>query len=286
MLLVLDTPSQIGALTLVGLLATNLGITLGCMGVLWLVSVGRGDPSFVDAWWPIGFVVVAWVSLALGRGDAVRSGILAGATTVWGLRLGSHLFRRWRRNGPDRRYVSMLRHAPGNPHLFTLRKVFLLQGALLWIVSLPLQLGQWDGRREGVTALGWAGVSLFTVGFGFEAIGDLQLARFKADPHNDGLVMDRGLWRYTRHPNYFGDACVWWGLFLISVVDPVTAVGIVGPLVMTFLLARWSGVGPLERGLVRRKPDYPAYIASTSAFIPLPPRRRTAPVASEGAARP
>jgi steroid 5-alpha reductase family enzyme len=257
------------------LLAINLVVTMGAMVGLWGLSIRLGDPSFVDAWWPIGFVVVAWVSFALGDGDPTRSAVLAALTTIWGLRLGGYLFWRWRRNGPDGRYVAMLRHATGNPHVFTLTRVFLLQGALLWVVSLSLQLGQVgiEGTPAGLRPAGLVGLVLAIVGILLESIGDLQLVRFKADPANEGKVMDRGLWRYTRHPNYFGDACLWWGLFLVALANPVTAVGIVGPLVMTSLLARWSGVGPLERRLERHKPGYADYIARTSGFVPMPPHR-------------
>ena len=258
--------------SLASLLALNLAVTMACMVGLWLVSVRLGDPSFVDAWWPMGFAVVAWVSFVVADGDPVRQGWLVGLTTVWALRLGGYLFWRWRRNGPDKRYVNMIRHAPGNPHAFTLRNVFLLQGALLWVVSLPLQLGQWYADPRGLLPLGFVGVVLCVAGIAFESIGDAQLTRFKADPANAGRVMDRGLWRYTRHPNYFGDACTWWGLLLVSVANPVTALAVVSPLVMTFLLARWSGVGPVERRLKRHKPDYAEYSGRTSCFVPLPPR--------------
>jgi steroid 5-alpha reductase family enzyme len=260
------------------LLVVNLAVTLGCMVVLWAISTRTGDPSFVDAWWPTGFVVVAWVSAGLGDGDATRRLVLAITTTVWGLRLGTYLLWRWRRNGPDKRYVAMLRHAPGNPHLFTLRNVFLLQGALLWVVSMPLQLGVVYDEPAGLQPLGYAGLVLCALGIAFESIGDWQLTRFKSDPANDGKVMDRGLWRYTRHPNYFGDACTWWGLFLVAVVNPVTALAAVGPIVMTFLLVRYSGARLLERRLLRHKPDYADYVARTSAFVPLPPKRTPADV--------
>lgn len=259
-------------MTVLGLLMTNLAVTLGCMALLWLLSIRRGDPSFIDAWWPMGFVVIAWVTNALADGDTTRSAVLVSITTIWGLRLGGYLFWRWRRNGPDRRYVSMLRHAPGNPHVFTLTRVFLLQGVLLWTVSLPVQLGQRYESPAGLRPLGWAGIALSVIGIAFESIGDAQLVRFKADPSNEGKVMDAGLWRYTRHPNYFGDACLWWGLFMVAVVSPVTSAAIIGPLAMTCLLAKWSGVGPLEARLKRHKPDYADYIARTSGFVPRLPR--------------
>lgn len=259
-------------IAVLGLLALNLAVTIGCVLALWLVSIRLGDASVIDAWWPMGFVVIAWVSAVATDGDGARGAVLVAVTTVWGLRLGGYLFWRWRRSGPDPRYVGMVRHASGNPHLFTLKRVFLLQGVLMWVVSLPLQLGQRYDAPASVQALGWVGLALCVLGIAFEATGDAQLVRFKADPANDGKVLQSGLWRYTRHPNYFGDACLWWGIFLIAAVNLPTAAAIVGPGVMTFLLARWSGVGPLERRLKRRKPDYADYIARTSGFIPRPPR--------------
>lgn len=261
---------------ILGLLVVNLAVTIVCMLTLWGLSIRTGDPSFIDGWWPLGFVVIAWISFVWSGGDggdATRRVLLTGVTTVWGVRLGAYLLWRWRKNGPDRRYVNMVRHAPGNPHVFTLTRVFLLQGVLLWIVSLPLQVGQWREANAGIGPLGFAGLGLCAIGLVFETLGDAQLVRFKADATNAGRVLDTGLWRYTRHPNYFGDACMWWGLFLVAAVDAVAATSVVGPAVMTFLLARWSGVGPLERRLERHKPDYAAYVASTSGFVPMPPRK-------------
>ena len=261
---------------MVALLAVNLGVTLGCMLVLWLLSIRRGDPSFVDAWWPMGFVAVGWVTFGATSGDPTRRALLVGIITLWGVRLGGYLFWRWRRNGPDRRYVNMLRHAKGNPHVFTLTKVFLLQGVLQWVVSAPLQVGQRYDAPAGLQPLGWAGVALCAIGFVFEVVGDAQLVRFKTDASNEGQVLRSGLWRYTRHPNYFGDACLWWGVFLIAVVNAPTAAAVIGPCAMTFLLARWSGVPTVEARLKRHKPDYADYIARTSGFIPMPPRSAAA----------
>jgi steroid 5-alpha reductase family enzyme len=250
------------------------------MLALWGLSVPRGDPSFIDAWWPMGFVVVAWVSVASTDANTSRGAWLVGLTTVWGLRLSGYLLWRWRKNGPDRRYVNMMRHAPGNKHVFTLTKVFLLQGALLWVVSLPLQVGQWYGAPSSLQLLGYVGIAVSVIGIAFESIGDAQLVRFKADAANAGLVMDRGLWRYTRHPNYFGDCCFWWGIWLVAVVNPVVALTLISPCVMTFLLAKWSGVGPLERGLKRHRPGYVDYISRTSGFVPLTPNTRSATTAA------
>lgn len=258
--------------SLPALLGLNLLVVLGIMVVLWLASLRTGDPSFIDAWWPLGFVLVAWLSLAASPGDPARQAALVGLTTIWGVRLGAYLFWRWRRTGPDKRYQAMIRRASGNRQWFTLRTIFLLQGALMWVISLPLQVGQWYSQPTGLQPLGMVGIVIVIVGIAFESIGDLQLTRFKANPANAGQVLETGLWRYTRHPNYFGDACVWWGLFCIAAVNPVTALTVVSPLVMTVLLAKYSGVGPLEAGLRRNKPDYADYVARTSAFLPRPPR--------------
>jgi steroid 5-alpha reductase family enzyme len=142
----------------------------------------------------------------------------------------------------------------------------------MWFVSLPLQVAQTGGATGGLALLDGLGILVFAIGLGFESVGDLQLARFKADPANAGQVMDRGLWRYTRHPNYFGDCLVWWGLWLVACGAPGGVLTVASPLAMTWLLLRFSGVALLERGLIKRKPGYADYVARTSAFVPRPPR--------------
>ena len=243
------------------------GLALG----LWRLAVRSGDPSFIDVCWGAGFVVVAASTFVLTDQGPHRRVALLVIATIWGLRLAGYLFWRWRQNGPDARYVAMLKRTP-NPAVFMLTRVFLLQAALLLVVSLPLQLGQLYARPHDLTALNLGGVALAVFGVLFESVGDIQLVRFKADPANRGKVMQRGLWRFTRHPNYFGDFCVWWGIFLTSVANAVTVLGVIGPLVMSFLLMRYSGVGPLEKQLHRSKPEYADYVSRTSAFFPAPPR--------------
>jgi steroid 5-alpha reductase family enzyme len=259
----------------------NFGVVIAGMVMLWLLSIAIHDVSFIDAVWGVGFVAIALVSWTVADGDPTRQALLVAITAAWGLRLGGYLFWRWRRTGPDPRYVAMQRRAAEPVHWFTVRKVFLLQGALMWVVSLPVQLGQWYRHPAGWTVTAVIGVAVCAVGLFFESVADWQLVRFKAQPANAGVVLDRGLWRYTRHPNYFGDCCMWWGLFLIAVCNPVTAVGVIGPLAMTFLLLKWSGVTVLERRLHRHRPGYADYVQRTSAFIPLPPKRlpKRAPVA-------
>jgi steroid 5-alpha reductase family enzyme len=255
------------------LLAINLAAIAVAMLVVWLVSLARRDASIVDVFWGLGFALVALVSNAFGDGAAARKTLVTVLVSAWGIRLAGYLlWRNWRQE-EDYRYRAMrARHGERFP-IVSLYLVFGLQGALIWIVSLPLQLAQMAPTPPHLTWLDAAGATLWAVGFGYEALGDWQLARFRAEPTNRGKVMDRGLWRYTRHPNYFGDAVLWWGFFLIALATPHGWASVVGPLLMTILLLRVSGVALLERGLKRRKPDYQAYIERTSAFIPWPPRK-------------
>ena len=254
------------------ILTANFVILIACMVLLWLISIPLRDVSFVDSFWAAGFIVVAGSTYAM-TGGSERSQWLFLITAVWGARLAMYLILRWRREGPDGRYVALLKKAPGNVHLFSLRKVFLMQAPLLWVVSLPVQLGQIESEPLRLGVLAWVGVVLAAVGIFFEAVGDHQMMAFKSEPGNAGKVMDRGLWRYTRHPNYFGDCCVWWGLYLIAAETSLGAWSIFGPLLLTWLLVRWSGVPLLERRLQRSRPGYADYLKRTSSFIPWPPAR-------------
>jgi steroid 5-alpha reductase family enzyme len=255
------------------ILIANFVILIACMVVLWLISIPLRDVSFVDSFWAAGFIVVAGATYAMTGGGTDRRQWLFLITAVWGARLAMYLILRWRREGPDGRYVALLKKAPGNVHLFSLRKVFLLQAPLLWVVSLPVQLGQIEAEPLRLGVLAWIGMALAAVGIFFEAVGDHQMTAFKSDPANEGQVMDRGLWRYTRHPNYFGDCCVFWGLYLIAAETSLGVWSIFGPIFLTWTLVRWSGVPLLERRLQRSRPGYAEYLKRTSSFIPWPPSR-------------
>ena len=240
----------------------------------WLVSLVLRNASIVDITWGLGFVVVAWVSALRADAASGAASVLVAMVTVWGLRLGVYLFWRNHGNGEDYRYVAMRRRWGKRFWLISLATVFVLQGALMWIVSLPVQVAHVGDARDGALA-GVAlviGLALYAIGLLFEVVGDAQLARFKADPTNEGKVMRSGLWRYTRHPNYFGDACVWWGVRIVAQAVTGTWWALLGPLVMNILLLRVSGVALLERSLRKRKPDYAEYVRTTSAFVPRPPR--------------
>lgn len=254
-------------------LGAGAAAILGCMLLLWLLSIPLKDASIVDIYWGPGFAVAAWVSFALAGGAPARKWLVALLTTIWALRLGLYLFWRKRGHGEDPRYTALINHlGPEKRHRITLTRVFLLQGAVMWVVALPVMAAPvW--REPALGYFACAGAALWLVGFLFESIGDWQMARFKADPANKGKVMDRGLWRWTRHPNYFGDACVWFGLWLIACDHPLGWALVISPLLMTYFLVKVTGKALLERRLKRANPEYAAYIARTSGFFPLPPRR-------------
>jgi steroid 5-alpha reductase family enzyme len=254
-------------------LATALACGLGAMGVLWLASVVRRDASIVDAWWGPGFFALAGVGAALGPGLDARGALLLAMVGAWGVRLGAYLLWRNHGRGEDPRYAAMRRHHGARFARVSLVSVFGLQGVLQWFVALPVLVSLLAPGERPLGALDLAGVALFATGLGFETIGDLQLARFLADPASRGRVMDRGLWRYTRHPNYFGDSVAWWGLFAVACATPWGPFTIASPVLMTWLLLRVSGVALLERSLSKTRPGYAEYVAATSPFFPLPPRR-------------
>jgi len=252
-------------------MAWSAAVAAGGMLLLWAASVRLRDASFVDPFWGPGFAAVAWTSVAVA-GPSPRGLLLALLASAWGLRLGVHLGLRNRGRAEDRRYAAM-RAAHGRRFWWvSLFTVFLLQAALLWAVSLPLQAGAALGQASALGALDLAGAAVALTGLAFEAIGDAQLARFIADPASRGRVMDRGLWAWTRHPNYFGDALTWWGLCLVALGSGAWW-ALLGPALMTVLLLRVSGVTLLEATIGERRPGYAAYAARTSAFIPWPPGR-------------
>jgi len=242
----------------------------GVAVAFWLASLRLRDASIADVAWGLLFVLVAWACFVAGDGSDAM--LLAGLlVTAWGLRLAVHIGRRNVGHGEDRRYGAMRGRRPERFWIWSLFGVFLLQGLLALVVSLPLQsLG--EGASGSIGLLSWLGLAVFAIGFAFEAIGDAQLDSFKRDPDSGDRVMDRGLWRYTRHPNYFGDAVVWWGLWLVAVGSGAAWWTLVGPALMTFLLLRVSGVTMLEADISERRPGYREYVEKTSAFLPLPPR--------------
>jgi len=250
-----------------GLAAILTGLTL-----VWAVSVKLRDASIADVCWGLGVVLLAWLYFLLSPTLTQRSWLVAALITLWGARLSLHIFRRNHGKGEDPRYQAM-RSAQGPAFWWrSLFTVFWLQGFLLWFVAIPLLVAVRAQRPAALTAVDGLGAALFALGFGFEVVGDYQLKRFRADPSNRGHVLDRGLWRYTRHPNYFGDATLWWGLYAIAAATPGGWRTVLSPALMTFLLMRVSGVTLLEQSLTESKPGYRAYIARTPSFFPWLPR--------------
>jgi len=253
----------------VSLLLRVLVVLSACLGLLWLLSLAVKDSSIVDLFWGLGFVVVAWLGVAFGPGVEARRWLVAVMVSLWGLRLSGYLAWRNLGRGEDPRYTRLReKHRPW--WLKSLLIVFVFQGALMVLVSLPLQVaaslaGPPLGPVDALAALVVLGGVLF------EGLGDWQLARFKADPANRGQVLRSGLWRYTRHPNYFGDLVVWCGLWLFAAATGVGAWTAISPLVMGWLLRRVSGVPMLEAAM-KHRPGYEDYVRRTSPFLPRRPR--------------
>jgi steroid 5-alpha reductase family enzyme len=252
----------------------GLAVILGLMMLLWLISLRLKNASIVDIFWGTGFVIVNWIYFALTPDGYLPRKLLIGTlVTIWGLRLSIHIL--WRNWGKpeDFRYQTWRKENGPAWWWRSFFKVFALQGVLLWIVSAPLLAAQLSAQLGYFTWLDFLAVLIWLFGFFFEAVGDWQLVRFKADPANKGKVLNTGVWRYTRHPNYFGDSAQWWAYFLIS-----AAAGgwwtIFSPIIMTALLLRVSGVVLLEKTLKEEKPGYKEYIETTSAFVPWFPRKK------------
>lgn len=293
-------------MTIPWLLASAAAAILTAMTALWLLSVRLRDASIIDAAWGMGFVLVAWIyRLAVGTPGTLAQWLLLALVTVWGCRLSVHILVRNLGHGEDRRYAEM--RARGGPSWWwrSLFTVFYLQAALILLISLPLlvSLGRdvsglpgdasfWqlgvaglsaaDGPAGAWAILAWAGVVAWLVGFAFEAGGDLQLVRFKRNPANRGSVLRHGFWRYTRHPNYFGDAMVWWGHWLLAMAIALpgstwrlslASLTLLAPVIMNVLLLKVSGVALLEKDIGERRPGYRSYIESTPAFWPWLPKQ-------------
>ena len=240
----------------------------------WPVSVRLRNVAIVDSLWSLMFLVEALVYVAAAPGGFAGAGprerLLLGLVAVWAVRLSGYITWRNRGHGEDRRYQAIRARNEPNFAFKSLYLVFLLQAGLSWVISLPLLGVAVGGGPLGI--LDGAGVVLWGVGFAFEAGGDWQLARFKADPANQGKVMDRGFWALTRHPNYFGDFLIWWGFFLIAAAAGAWW-SLPGPALMSLLLMRVSGVALLEKDIGERRPQYADYIRRTNAFFPGWPRQ-------------
>lgn len=257
---------DLGVLEAIGI---DLLICVAAMGLTAWISWRVGRVSVVDVTWGLAFVAVA-VALAIAS-HRWLPWVLAALVAMWGGRLALHIFRRSRNHGEDPRYAAMIGDAGFGT---VIRKVFAVQGFAVFVVSLPLvSAAAYGVRWRGLVV---AGIVVWLVGFAFEAIGDAQLTAYKRLPAQQRPpIMETGLWRYTRHPNYFGDSCVWWGIWLAGALSLGWVPGlltVIAPIAMTYFLAFATGARLLERTMMQRR-GYPEYAARTSMFFPLPPKR-------------
>lgn len=239
-----------------------------CLVVLWALSLRLRDSSIIDLFWAPAFSVIAWPLIVEG-GLTARAVLVGAMLSAWGVRLAAYLAKRNLGHGEDKRYTAMRERHGAAWWWRSFFIVFGLQGALAWLVSWPVRVV----ALAPASVWHWTdalGAALVVFGIAFEAIGDWQLARFKADAANKGKIMDRGLWRYTRHPNYFGNFVLWWGFGVFGAAAGAWW-SLVGPLVMSVLLIKVSGKDLLEKGM-RGRPGYEGYVARTSGFVPRPPR--------------
>ena len=251
----------------------NLAAVAAMMIIGWLVSLAYRNVTIVDSLWGLGFVLIAWLTYFASDGFWGRKLLLAILVTLWGLRLTAYLsWRNWGK-GEDPRYGGWRNKSGERFWIVSLFKVFVLQALFLWIIALALQIGQLATTPAALTSLDLLGTLVWTTGFIFESVGDWQLAQFKSDPANKGRVMDHGLWAYTRHPNYFGEFLVWWGVFLVTLSIPNSWWTILSPLIVTAVLLKMTGIALTEKALIENRPGYSDYIKRTSAFIPWLPAK-------------
>jgi len=253
-------------------LVFTLGAVAAVMTLVWVVSLRMRDVSIVDIAWGADGALIALLTFFMTDGAPARKLLITGMVTFWGVRLALHIWWRKRGHGEDFRYAAMrAEHGRAFPvrSLFT---VFLLQAVLIWVISAPVQLAALSPTPAGLVLFDYLGIGIWLVGLGIESLADHQLRNFLAIEENRGKVMDRGLWRYSRHPNYFGESLIWWGIFLVAASVPWGWITFVSPLLMTFLLLKVSGVPMLEKGLAERRTGYREYMERTSPFVPWPPR--------------
>jgi len=245
-------------------------VILGLLVALWLISVLLKNASIVDIFWGIGFIIVTWIAFKFSQGYLPRKQLITALVTTWGLRLAIHIGTRNWGKPEDFRYAAWRKENGARWWWFSFFQVFLLQGFLLWIISFPLIAAQTSGFPAILTPLDFIGASIWTLGLIIESLADSQLMRFKSDPKNQGKLLTSGLWKYSRHPNYFGEAVVWWGFFIIALAAGAWWT-IFSPILMTILLLNVSGVAMLERTM-KAKPGYEDYMKKTNAFFPWFPR--------------
>ena len=258
----------------VDVLGSAATVVVLVMVVAWLISLATADAGVADVAWALGLVAIAWISWWVGDGLADRRSLLVAMVTIWGLRLAVHLVARSRGRPEDPRYAEMRQRSAGRFPVTSLFTVFLAKGLAMFVISLPVQLAMTPtGPEVGVAAI--IGVVIWGVGLFFETVADAQLTRFRNAPDADEPVLDWGLWRYSRHPNYFGEICIWWGLALVAAETTDARWTLFGPALLTLLIVRVTGIPVLERHLHSRHEGYENYTAQTSPLLPRPSKAPT-----------
>ncbi|MFZ9872482.1 MAG: DUF1295 domain-containing protein [Steroidobacteraceae bacterium] len=265
-------------MTLISILVTNLVVVAAAFLVVWLLCLRLKDPTPIDAYWGLGMGVLATSTLLQLAEPSARSWLLVVLCWAWAIRLASYMIWRWHNHGPDRRYTRMIEKSREKRGwgfaLSSMMLVIVPQAPLQFIVGLPIQLGQVAEEPAGLGVLALAGAAVAVFGLAWETIADVQLIRFRKNPENALKIMKTGLWRYSRHPNYFGEATFWWGLFLIAAETVPGRYSVIGPIILTWVLFSWSGLPTMEHRMRKQKLGYADYIESTSSFIPMPPAKK------------
>lgn len=259
--------------TIADIILTNLVAILAFFSLAWIISLIVKDASIADVFWGLGFILVSLLTYIYFQGYTVRATLIVVLILLWGLRLSVYIFYRKRGKGEDPRYTAMRNKNPGSFWIISLFKVFWLQGFLLILISLSAQIGIAADTPSKIVITDYIGSIIWFTGFIFETVADIQLYTFINNPANAGKVMNKGLWYYSRHPNYFGESLMWWGIFIIALPVPYGIITIISPLLITYMLLKVSGVTLLESSLKERRPEYVEYIKTTSAFVPLPKKK-------------
>ncbi len=250
---------------------TLVAILFVYMSLWFVVSLLKKRNDVADVAWGLGFVLMVWVSFVLSDDSGIRGLVVGTLVSIWGVRLAWHIHGRNKGKAEDYRYLAWRKEWGKWFYIRSYFQVYLLQGIFLFLIVLPVLLIN-KNRGGDLGLLDALGVAVWLVGFFFETVGDAQLARFIKNPANKGRLMQDGLWRYTRHPNYFGEVTQWWGIWLIALSVPNGWFGIIGPITITFLILKVSGIPMLEKKM-EENPEFAEYKKRTSVFIPLLPRK-------------
>lgn len=251
----------------------NLGAVTLMMICGWIYSLIKNNVTIADSLWGVGFILIAWITFFNTEGFIYRKILITALVTLWGLRLFIHITKRNRGKGEDPRYTEWRKEYGDNFKFVSLFKVFLVQALFLWIISLSIQIGSLSKTPDYITLFDLLGLAVWAGGFLIESFADYQLSSFLKKPENRGKIMNRKLWRYSRHPNYFGESAMWWGIFIIALSVPQGYITIISPVVITYTLLRITGVTLMEKTIFGDNPEYKEYVRRTSSFIPWFPRK-------------